>query len=202
VGNGAATGGQYDGSDSVTTLSPALARTGFFAPSVWADDNATDQDLGSTQPALAAGSSTLIVGKRGTGYLLNTVSLGGIGGQRAAAQICPAYGAAAANWADVYEPCRNGGVAAVEVSQAKKQIRVLWRGPGSAAGSPVLGGGAVWATDYGTDPGVLFELDPATGRVRHQISLGAGLPHFSSLSLSGSTAYVSTLGGIVAVSGA
>jgi hypothetical protein len=38
--------------------------------------------------------------------------------------------------------------------------------------------------------------------VRDQLSLGAGLPHFSSLSLGGGTAYVSTLNGIVAVSGA
>jgi hypothetical protein len=42
----------------------------------------------------------------------------------------------------------------------------------------------------------------ATGTVEHQISIGQGLPHFSSLSLSGSTAYVSTLGGITAINGA
>ena len=40
VGNGAATGGAYDDSDSVTALSPGLHRTGIFAPVDWAADNA------------------------------------------------------------------------------------------------------------------------------------------------------------------
>ncbi len=52
VGNGAATGGRYDGSDSVLALSPGLRRTGFFAPSTWAADNAHDLDLGSMSPAV------------------------------------------------------------------------------------------------------------------------------------------------------
>ena len=55
-------------------------------------------------------------------------------------------------------------------------------------GSPVLGGGAVWVTAYNSDggtSGTLYELSPATGAVRSQIAIGAGLPHFSSLSLAG-----------------
>src|SRR5690242_9900712 len=52
VGNGEETGGRFDDSDSVTALSPGLHRTGVFAPATWADDNAHDLDLGSTQPAL------------------------------------------------------------------------------------------------------------------------------------------------------
>ena len=49
VGNGAAGAGDpYDGSDSVTELSPGLQRLAFFAPATWADDNANDLDLGST----------------------------------------------------------------------------------------------------------------------------------------------------------
>jgi hypothetical protein len=48
----------------------------------------------------------------------------------------------------------------------------------------------------------LYELNPGTGAVEHQISIGQGMPHFSSLSLSGGTAYVSTLTGITAVNGA
>ncbi|HEX6524590.1 MAG TPA: hypothetical protein VF070_31985 [Streptosporangiaceae bacterium] len=44
-------------------------------------------------------------------------------------------------------------------------------------------------------------LDPASGHPMRSISLGAGLPHFSSLSLDSGTAYVSTLSGIVPVSG-
>jgi len=201
-GNGGSTSPPYDGSDSVNALSPALHRVGFFAPSTWADDNAGDRDLGSTQPALAAGNSTFIMGKRGTGYLLDTLSMGGIGGQRAQKQICAAYGAAAVDGPVVYEPCIGGGIAAVSVSEAAGRIQLLWRGPAGTDGSPVIGGGAVWVTDYGDNPGVLYELDPASGHTMRSISLGAGLPHFSSLSLADGTAYVSTLGGVVAVSGA
>ena len=202
TGNGAADSPPYDGSDSVTALSPALRRDGFFAPSSWADDNAGDADLGSTQPALAAGNSTLIVGKRGTGYLLDTRSLGGIGGQRAQLRVCPAFGAAAVSGPVVYEPCISGGTAAVSVDAAARRARVLWHGPAGADGSPVVGGGAVWVTSYGSGPGVLYELNPATGRVTSSVGLGAALPHFSSLSLANGTAYVSTLTGVVAIRGA
>ena len=50
--------------------------------------------------------------------------------------------------------------------------------------------------------GTLYELNPATGKVEHQISISEGMPHFSSLSLSGGTAYVSTLTGVTAINGA
>jgi hypothetical protein len=186
----------------VNALTPALRRADFFAPATWADDNAGDKDLGSSQPALAAGNSTFIMGKRGTGYLLDTLSMGGIGGQRAERQICPAYGAAAVSGSVVYEPCNGGGIAAVSVSAAARRIQVLWRGPAATNGSPALGGGAVWVTDYNDSPGVLYELDPASGHTMDSISLGADLPHFSSLSMADGTAYVSTLSGVVAVSGA
>jgi len=207
IGNGAAgsPGQPYDGSDSATRLSPALRRLDFFAPVTWADDNAHDLDLGSTQPVLAAGNTTLIIGKRGVAYLLSTTNLGGIGHQLAAQQVCAAFGAAAVSGSTVYEPCSSGGMAAISVSAAQRKISVLWRGPSGANGSPVAGGGAVWVTHY--DPGggsgtTLYELDPATGAVEHQLALGAGLPHFSSLSLAGGTAFLGTLTGVVAVNGA
>jgi polyvinyl alcohol dehydrogenase (cytochrome) len=202
IGNGAAESGDpYDGSDSVTELSPNLQRVAFFAPSTWAADNATDLDLGSTQPVLAAGNTVFIMGKRGVGYLLSATHLGGIGGQLAEQSICDTKGAAAVSGSIVYEPCQDGGMAAIEVSAAKKTIKVLWRGPSDGNGSPVVGGGAVWVTAYSDadGPGTLYELNQGTGAVAHQITISQGLPHFSSLSLSGSTAYVSTLTGITAV---
>ena len=204
VGNGAnGAGDPYDGSDSVTELSPGLQRLAFFAPSTWADDNDNDLDLGSTQPALVGGA-VLIAGKRGTGYLLDAAKPGGIGGQLAEQPVCRAFGAAAVSGSVVYEPCRNdGGLAAVQVSAAGKTVKVLWRGPADSNGSPVVGGGAVWVTSYDDNGGgTLYELDPATGQVRHQIAISASLPHFSPLSLSGGTAYVSTLSGITAINGA
>jgi polyvinyl alcohol dehydrogenase (cytochrome) len=198
TGNGAATSGTFDDSDSVTALSPGLRRTGIFAPTVWAADNAGDLDLGSTQPALLPGGLLLQVGKRGTGYLLRASRLGGVGGQLAQGPVCKAYGAAAVSGTVVYEPCRHGGMTAV--ATAGNRIRVLWRGPADANGSPVIGGGAVWVASWPS--GVLYELSPATGAVREKISLGSTLPHFASLSLAGPLAFVGTDDGVTAVRGA
>ena len=166
-GNGAAgPGDPYDGSDSVTELSPALNRLAYFAPATWAADNATDLDLGSTQPALAGGGAVFIVGKRGVGYLLSSTDLGGIGGQLAEQDICNARGTAAVSGSIVYEPCQDGGMAAVEVNAAKKTIKVLWRGPAAAQGSPVIGGGAVWVTTYSTSGRHAVRAEPGHGQGR------------------------------------
>ena len=199
VGNGSVSSTQFDGSDSVTALSPALHRTGIFAPVTWLADSQGDLDLGSTQPALAGNGMLLALGKSGTAYLLNPAHLGGVGGQVAQARVCPAYGAASVDGSTVYEPCEGGGGMAA-LSVAEGQIRVLWRGPASAWGSPVVGGGAVWVTDWSA--GQLYELSPATGAVRYSLSLGTSLPHFASLSMSGSHAFLGTDDGVTAVAGA
>jgi len=197
VGNGSETGGRFDGSDSVTALSPGLRRTGVFAPSTWADDNAHDLDLGSTQPALLPDGMLLADGKRGTAYLVDSAHLGGVGGQVAQAQVCEVYGGAAVQGSVVYEPCAQGGLAAVSTSG--NQIRVRWRGPAQAQGSPVIGGGRVWVTDY--QGGTLYELDQATGATRDSLSLDATLPHFSSMSMTGRHAFLGTMEGVIAVGG-
>jgi outer membrane protein assembly factor BamB len=197
VGNGAATGRKYDGSDSVIELTTGLRRVGFFAPTTWAADNASDLDLGSMSPALLGNGTILADGKRGTAYLLNAGHLGGIGGQVAQAQVCPAFGGPAVDGIIAYLPCEDGGMAAVSTSGGRP--RVLWRGPAAAAGSPVLGGGAVWVADW--DSGTLYELSQATGQVRHQIGLGTTLPHFVSPSLSGGLVITGTMTGVVAVNG-
>jgi outer membrane protein assembly factor BamB len=199
VGNGAATRPPFDDSDSVTALSPGLRRTGLFAPSTWRADNANDLDLSSMSPALLSDGKLLALGKRGVGYLLKASHLGGIGGQIARRRICPAFGGAAVSHTTVYVPCLGGGGMAA-VSTAGNRIRVLWRGPGAAWGSPVLGGGAVWVADWSA--GALYELSQATGRVRHRIALGSALPHFASPSLSGNLVLIGTDRGVVAVAGA
>ena len=198
VGNGAAKSGAYDGSDSVVALTPGLRRTGFFAPVTWAADNAGDKDLGSMSPALLPGGTIVADGKRGTAYLLNAAHLGGIGGQLAQAPVCTAFGGPSVSGTLAYLPCEGGGMAAV--GTAGGRLRVLWRGPAGAAGSPVIGGGAVWVPDW--DSGNLDELSQATGRVLHQIGLGGPLPHFASPSLSGGLALVGTTTGVTAVRGA
>jgi polyvinyl alcohol dehydrogenase (cytochrome) len=198
VGNGSVTSTKFDGSDSVTALSPALKQTDIFAPSSWYHDSQNDLDLGSTQPVLLANGMLLADGKSGTAYLLNATHLGGVGGQVAQAPVCDAYGGASVQGSTVYEPCASGGMAAI--STAGNKIRVLWRGPAGAQGSPVVGGGAVWVTDY--QAGTLYELNPATGATRASLSLGTRLPHFASMSMVGNHAYLGTDLGVIAVAGA
>ncbi len=198
VGNGSESSTKFDGTDSVTALSPALKQAGIFAPSTWHDDNAHDLDLGSTQAALLASGNLLALGKSGTAYLISAAHPGGVGGQVAQAHVCPAYGAAAVQGSTVYEPCEQGGMAAISTAGGK--IRVLWRGPASAWGSPSVGGGAVWVTDW--TAGTLYELDPATGKTRNSVGLGTSLPHFASPSMTGSQAFLGTTEGVIAVAGA
>ncbi len=202
-GNGAAgPGDRYDGSDSVTSLSQTLHRLDYFAPATWAYDNAHDLDLGSTQPVRASGNSTFVIGKHGIGYLLSSSDFGGIGGMRASLAICKAFGAAADFGSVAYEPCSSGGMAAIYLNAPKAEIKVLWRGPADGNGSPVIGGGAVWVTSYSDTGGRLYELSLSNGAVRNQIAISAGLPHFSSLSLADSSAYLGTLDGVIAINGA
>jgi outer membrane protein assembly factor BamB len=162
VGNGE-TSPPFDGSDSVTALSPRLHRTGIFAPANWVDDNASDLDLGSLTPALTKAGVVLAVGKRGVGYLLRSRHLGGVGGQIAKLNVCPAFGGAAVANATVIVPCAFGGP--VAVSTLNSRLRLLWHGPAPADGSPVIGGGAVWVAN--TSAGVLYELNPSNGAIRH-----------------------------------
>jgi outer membrane protein assembly factor BamB len=200
TGNGAATGGTYDDSDSVIHLSLNLHWIGFFAPDIWAYDNAHDLDLGSTQPALASGGAILQVGKGAVGYLLMDGDLGKVGGDLAQATICQAYGTAAVSGGTVYEPCSNTGLMAVSVNAASRQVKVLWCGPPNAHGSAAIGGGAVWVPD--SHDGILYALNPSTGAVIQSVALGATLPRFSSVSLGAGRAYVGTTSGVAGVSGA
>jgi polyvinyl alcohol dehydrogenase (cytochrome) len=196
VGNGESTSGAHDGSDSVIALTPQLQLADWFSPSTWADDNAADLDLGSMSPALV-GPYVFTDGKRGIGYTLRADHFGQIGGQVTQASVCKAFGDSAVVGNVVYVPCRDG-MRAVRVGDAG-QIEVLWRGPGAARGSPVVGGGAVWVVDY--DGGTLYALDQATGAVRQQISIGVA-PHFASPTLAGDRVYIGTMSGVAAIAGA
>ncbi|WP_051969709.1 outer membrane protein assembly factor BamB family protein [Kitasatospora azatica] len=200
VGNGSATGGGYDGSDSVLALSADLQRTDFFAPASWAQDNAADLDLGSLSPVLI-GRQVLIAGKRGTAYTLAADHLGGIGGRLSQAQVCPAYGAAAVDGRTVYLPCSDG-LAQLTVAE-DGTIHPGWRVPLNGAGSPVVGGGAVWVVDQGGDrgSGQLDLLDPVDGRIRERLPVGQ-VPHFASPVLSGARIFLGTMDGVLAFTGA
>lgn len=192
VGNGAETSGENLGSDSVLALSAGLRQTDFFAPGSWQQDNADDLDLGSLSP-VRVGRFVLAVGKRGTGYVLDAGHFGGVGGEVSQAKICPAYGGAAVTGSTVYLPCQSE---LVELTVGDDgALRTGWRMPLHGAGSPVVGGGAVWVADYGK--GQLYALNPAGGQVLQQAPTG-DLPHFASPVLTGSRVLLGTMAGVTA----
>jgi outer membrane protein assembly factor BamB len=192
VGNGAASSGPYDGSDAVMRLAPDLsARLDFFAPSAWAAQNGSDQDLGSTGPLLLQNGDVMAAGKDGYAYLLNASHLGGIGGQLAAASGCTGFGGMAADGAAVFVPC-NQGLRRFDV--ASNHLTARWAT--SFTGSPVVGGGAVWALDTGA--GVLHAVDETTGADLARVSVG-NVTRFASPVVVPHLAIVGTTGGVVAV---
>jgi outer membrane protein assembly factor BamB len=197
TGNGVPGATRFDGSDSVTALTPRLHEAGIFAPTDWRMLSADDLDLGSMSPALLSDGQILQVGKSSTGYLLTAAHLGGVGGQVATGHVCAAFGGAAVSGDIVYVPCTSG-LAAVDT--AHNRVSVRWRGPSLAWGSPVVGGGAVWVASPFN--GILYELATASGHVQAQIKVASELPHFVSPSLSGRLILIGTMTGVVAVSGA
>lgn len=197
-GNGAGGATSFDGTNAVLALTQSLHVAGAFAPTNWRADSQNDADLGSTEPALLDnGLQLLALGKSGTAYLLDAAKLGGVGGQIASLSVCSAYGGAAVNGTTVYEPCQSGGMAAI--SAAGSQLQVLWRGPSSAQGSPVVAGGVIWVTDYAS--GGLYEMDPASGAVLGSIPLGVSLPHFAGMSVSGDRGYIGASDGVLSIAG-
>jgi outer membrane protein assembly factor BamB len=193
VGNGASVPGDpYDHSDSVLKLSPAAKLVDSFSPTSWASDNAADLDLGSQGPALVGSKWIFAAGKSGTGYVLDQKRLGGIGGEVSQAKVCASYGGTAVTGQTVYVPCADG-VRAIRIDSAGT-IHALWHA--APAGSPVVGGDRVWSVD--ATAGVLYALDPATGRPREQVPVG-GTSRFATPALYGDLVLVPTLSGVTIV---
>ncbi|HLZ62506.1 MAG TPA: PQQ-binding-like beta-propeller repeat protein, partial [Ktedonosporobacter sp.] len=196
VGNGEATGGNWDHSDSVLRLSPTLQLEDGFAPTQWGQDNAGDSDLGSMAPVLLPDGTIFIVGKSGQAYTLHANVLGGVGGQIQQQYICGSYGGAASEGSSVYVPCANG-IRLVQVGP-DGGITSVWRAPANVTSSPVVGGNTV----YSLDPtgGTLYALNAQTGAVRTSLSIGEA-SRFTSPTLSGTDIFVGTLSGVAAVRG-
>ncbi|MDT4937166.1 MAG: hypothetical protein QOG80_837 [Pseudonocardiales bacterium] len=193
VGNGASTSGAYDGSDSVTRLSPSSVRLDYFAPTTWASDNAADLDLGSMTPAFTSNGFILQAGKSGTAYVLRQSHLGGIGGQAHSGSLCAAFGVSAVTGSTVYVPCTNG-VSRVQVNNDGSFTR-LWTAQGGIAGSPVIGPGAL----YSTSGDHLYAIWPRDGRQLGSIALGSTTTRFATSAMAGNKVYVPTTTGIVAI---
>ena len=188
AGNGAQTNpaGPYDGSDSVTALTPALVPIGQFAPAGWAADNAADLDLGSTGPELLSGNQIFQIGKRGIGYLLQAGRFG-FESEVASGSVCPSFGGQAYVAPIVYVSCADG-VRAVRIRPGGTGFDVIWHGPATASGPPVVGGGLVWVV--GTEH-VLYGLNPATGGVVSRLPIGL-TTHFTTPTVTGGKVIVAT----------
>ena len=168
VGNGAATQGNWDHSDSVLRLSPTLQLEDGFAPQSWQSDNASDSDLGSMGPVLLPNGLLYADGKSGQGYVLRADHLGGVGGQIQTISLCSAYGGAAVSGLSLFIPCSDG---LRQLQLAAGGLLVPgWHAPQRVTGSPVIGGQTVYSLDPGG--GVLYALNAATGEVRATLSVG------------------------------
>jgi polyvinyl alcohol dehydrogenase (cytochrome) len=186
TGNGVATGDNepYDRSESVLELSPALALEQYFAPSVWAQDNAADADLGTTAPAFV-GNLVFQVGKDRVAYLMDRDHLGGIGGDVASMQLCGTgtgvdysvspFGGDAVDGSTVYVPCRDGLTAVAVETAPKPAMQKLWTTPTGSSGGAVIAGGLVWTI---SQTGTLYGLDPTTGAAEVSESIGGVSNHF------------------------
>ena len=182
TGNGSVTSADhaYDDSDAVLELSPALTLEQYFAPSSWASDNARDLDF-STGVGLLGDGETIAASKSRTVFLLNGSSLGGIGGQQAElADACSTVidGGLAVAGSIVYLPCLSGPIA-VQTSDSPPGLRLLWNSS-VGGGPPIVAGGLVWT--IGSN-GVLYGLNPSSGKVTDQATIGAPANHFQTPSI-------------------
>src|SRR5713101_6830519 len=194
VGNGAATQGDWDHSDSILRLSPTLQLEDGFAPQSWQSDNASDADLGSMGPVLLPDGLIYADGKSGQGYLLRADHLGGVGGQIQTISLCSAFGGAAVSGLSLFIPCTDG-LRQLQLA-AGAHLVAGWHAPRQVTGSPVIGGQIVYSLDPGG--GVLYALNAATGEVRATLSVGT-TSHFATPALSQQSIFIGTLTGIAAV---
>lgn len=181
-GNGSviASGQSYDDSDAVLELSSALRLKQYFAPTDWASQNASDLDM-SVAPVLLPGGQVLAAGKAGIVYLLDGSHLGGIGGQQATlGSVCDTDidGGTAALGTTTFLPCQDG-IVAVQTTASPPGLRLLWKS-GAGGGPPVIAAGLVWTMGLS---GVLYGLNPSTGKIRQQVTLGTPANHFSTPSV-------------------
>jgi hypothetical protein len=73
----------------------------------------------------------------------------------------------------VYLPCL-GGIIAVKATRSPPSLHLLWSSS-AGGGPPIVAGGLVWT--IGQD-GKLYGLDPATGKIRQQATVGTPANHF------------------------
>jgi len=165
----------YDYSDAILEFSPALRLLQFFAPADWATNDGDDLDM-STEPVLLPDGQVILAGKSQVVYLLNGNHLGGIGtGQAKISPVCSTNidGGSAHVGMTAYLPCESG-ILAVRATRSPPALHVLWSADVSS-GPPIVAGGLVWTIGQ---TGKLYGLDPATGKIRQQATIGVPANHF------------------------
>jgi outer membrane protein assembly factor BamB len=200
VGNGEATSGAWDGSDSILELDAAAKVVSSFTPATWRQENAAD--LGSMGPLLLPNGLVLAAGKAGDVYVLRQGQLGGIGHPLASWHGCSAFGGPAADVraagrgsATVFLPC-SSGVAALRVNLRSGTVSRLWRAEAGTNGTPVVVGDTVLAID--NSAGRLVALDSATGARRSAVAVG-DVSRFATPLMSGATVVLGTMDGLVEI---
>jgi outer membrane protein assembly factor BamB len=168
-GNSNASGSTPDRGESVVKLSPTLQELDFFTAPEWSSLNASDADIGSIGPMLLQNGWILQSGKNGMGYLINSASMGHLGGQLFEGQLCPSgeqaigFGAYLAP-TTVFIPCTNS-LRAVHVNTSGTPsftvttVRAGYSG-GQASSPPILVGGVLWNLDRGA--ALLLGFNPTT----------------------------------------
>jgi outer membrane protein assembly factor BamB len=191
-------GQRYDDSDSVLELTATVRLKQYFAPSNWAADNATDDDM-STAPALLADGQVVAAGKSPVVYLLNGAHLGGIGRQEASrSSVCSndIDGGSSVVATTVYLPCLDGPVA-IRATKSPASLTVLWQAS-VGGGPPIVAAGLVWTVGKN---GVLYGLDESTGAVRRQASVGSVDNDFTTPSVGDGLLLVASSNRVVAFRG-
>jgi outer membrane protein assembly factor BamB len=177
TGNGSVSSHQhaYDYSDAVLELSPSLRLRQYFTPANWRVDNSDDLDM-TTEPVLLPDGQVILAGKSQVVYMLDGKHLGGIGTQQAKLEpVCSTNidGGSAHVGMIVYLPCLSG-IVAVKATKSPPALHLLWNS-GIGRGPPIVAGGLVWTIGQN---GRLYGLDPATGKVRQQATIGTPANHF------------------------
>jgi outer membrane protein assembly factor BamB len=189
TGNAADGPGQaYDHGDTLEKLSPDATELDYWAPASWAQDSASDADLGSVSPELLPGNLIYQGGKNGNGYLVSSTKLGHIGGELYSAHVCNSFGADAYENGILYVAC-SGGVRALNIDAINHRFSLRWAGPSDANGPPIISGGLVWVTS--TANSKLYGLDPSTGAVTVTQPTPA-MEHFTTPSASDGRLFLAT----------
>ena len=143
--------GTQDFSESFIKLSPMLQREDWFTPANHSFLDANDEDLDTSGPLLIPGSASLfMVGKTGTGYVINSGSMGNLGDANALETITlpgPLFGSAI-----YFNSAQNGPeVYAWGVGDVLKAFKFN----GTTLSTPAFQSGSV---QVGGDPGSFLSL--------------------------------------------